>query len=98
MRGPLVSEARERACGRCGSWAGPREHDKGSGGNGSASLGPTAKWRRAGQLGQASKPPAAQVWFLFPFSFLFSFKFVSKAILKIDFEFKSNKNQNHNTQ
>jgi hypothetical protein len=49
--------------------------------NGSAPLGLTAREEGAGRLGQASKPPAAQVRFLF-FLFLLLFKFVSKSILK----------------
>jgi hypothetical protein len=51
MRGPLVSEARERARGHCGSWAGPRERERE---REEASSTPTAHQReKNGQAGSA---------------------------------------------
>jgi hypothetical protein len=68
MRGLLVSEARERARGRCGSWASPRECERE---REEASSAPMAQPRekRVGSLGQASRPPTTGKVFFFLFLF-----------------------------
>jgi hypothetical protein len=63
----LATQKRKRAAAAAPGPAHAGAEEKRGRKNGSAQ---STRWRRAGRLGQASKSPAAQVRFLFPFSFL----------------------------